>query len=1706
MATSSHDAALQNANPDLLVGPEIPGNTGELPSPPAAPGETRLGVNHGAVIDNFPDKGLQLYVPVWSVMSVGDSVKVWLDALNVGTKFVVPGEVGQRVTTFIEARHLQPGPYTVKYSVERIGQTPLSSDETRIWVKLTRPGGQDQDGDTPGHSALQLTLPEDVINNGVDADAAAAGVPVTIEPYPDMSEKDNVRLSWGGWFVEHTVTETEVNNPIEIMVEESVILAAGDSGAEGLAVTYEVYDVVKNRSEDWAAEKRIVVDTGNSRLEAPFVDEAVNNVLDLDTLGGNPVTVQIVAVNRLLFMAQFMALLGTKLTATVEASLGKGALKGLAPLRADFTEGDKIFVKLTGTTADGEPLLYEAEPITIDRVGHIFEVPVPNAQIRRLAKTQAVFTYDLKDAANTLKAASKGAFINVIGETVRMAPPVARDAEQGAIDPELPQTTVQIPWDDSMQAGNVITLRWIGKKPDLGITDPVFAPHVISNREETNKYPINFTVPGTHLKQIEGGTLELYFTLEKDTGSGIVKSESAHTAQINVGAPRAELPAPVVAGVANGVLDPALPGTTLTVPVYTEMAVGDEVVFLWQGSLGGDVEDFITINSITVNKPVVFDLYQGDIAPNDGGTVDASYWVERVSGRTSNSDINHFNVGAAQSSQPVAPSVPGAEDGTLELDEVSDGAQVVIAPWEGMQVGDSVALTWLDDKGTPAYTANKNITGNGVGKEVIFAVTLEEVRKSVEGSVTVSYIITPLQGEDRVSVPLTFAVQDAPAAQLPAPTINEAVGSTLDPNAVLNGAHVRIHVDAQLNTGDEVTLTWAGQSGAGSVSPAQTATGPGEMVFDIAYATVIANDGHSVTLSYTVRRNAGAVEGPSPDAIYDVKTDLGAGKLKIMGARFNRSSYRASATPRRISAFDSTTGAAISAQWQYEGDADAWIQATTFRDTRPDLVLRVRTSDDIVALSPANIVGSGNDTTVTGDAALVAHRDVHDMVGWGNAAYGGQIPSTIITMDDVVEVSCTRSAYAARRVNGYVVVWGNPEEGGSFPAGENVPPGPVEGFTQGAAPTVADLVAISSNSMAFAGIKSSGNVVAWGSYEVAPPIVNPPLRNARNARAVESGGFVPPEIAVLTDITRVVGAGNAFAAIRATGQVVAWGSADAGGTVPNDIAGLTDIVEVSGNFTAFAAMRGNGRVVAWGTAANGGTVPTNIAALTDITELGSSTARAFSLIRATGQVMTWGDASYGGTVPEDITTLTDIVEVSATWQAFAARRGNGHVVAWGPATHGGAVTADIATLNDIVEVVGNAKAFAALRRNGTVVAWGDATVGGDTTAVVSELNNVQAIYANSQSFVALTSDGRVVTWGNASGGGDSSTVQSLLRGNVSYLATPAARGMALNARRLAEKKKHRGRTLVDWSQPVVEEAQDGFLDPGADPDRPIVTHVPPGTLKYLDKVSLYLNAKMIDYVVVNRNGPGAGLDFEIAASEFLPYSETSVAVWYGVVPAGEQQEQPSQELTLTISGGFEASAALDLSAHNYIVAEPKLPSTLPDFVHMTRTASWGVPPYSYSTSAETVASVDSSGKVTARANGTCDITSTDSTGATRQYSLTVSGINVVHFLTGNTDWAGMHAVCDAAGLAPVTLAQCKTLWTLYADDIPVTTYLGWLDYPFWTADSVGAGTYGTYNFGGTDVNENASSAEGSLRNQAIGVSCDAVQFAALGTWQANNQQ
>ncbi len=62
-------------------------------------------------------------------------------------------------------------------------------------------------------------------------------------------------------------------------------------------MSYEVYDRVYNRSEDWSVAQRVVVAADATLLGAPVLKEAVNNVLDVDQLGNADGTAQVVAMN-----------------------------------------------------------------------------------------------------------------------------------------------------------------------------------------------------------------------------------------------------------------------------------------------------------------------------------------------------------------------------------------------------------------------------------------------------------------------------------------------------------------------------------------------------------------------------------------------------------------------------------------------------------------------------------------------------------------------------------------------------------------------------------------------------------------------------------------------------------------------------------------------------------------------------------------------------------------------------------------------------------------------------------------------------------------------------------------------------------------------------------------------------------------------------------------------------------------------------------------------------------------------------------------------------------------------------------------------------------------------------------------------------------------------------------------------------------------
>ncbi|WP_296254136.1 MULTISPECIES: hypothetical protein [unclassified Pseudomonas] len=601
-------------------------------------------------------------------------------------------------------------------------------------------------------------------------------------------------------FVYHLVQKEQVGEPIVIIANEDTIKQAGDSGANGLAVTYEVYDVVHNRSEDWAAEVRIVVDAGNSRLTIPLVKDTMNNVLDLDKLGDQPAVVQIIALSR---RGVLSAELQSQFEASISsASLGRETLDSVLTVNADFNIGDKIVVRVRGTTLEGIEVDHEAPEKIVDNLPSIYEIPIPNSIVRQLAKTQVVFSYRVIHQDNS-EAQSKGAFIQVIGEPVRMAAPIAKDAAQGAIDPDLTSTIVEVPWDDSMAAGDVIILKWVGTRPDLTVYDPQLPIKTITNGEAASKQPLLLLVEGRHLKAIEGGTLELYYQLGSYVDGSTVIRESLRLPLLHVGEPRAELPAPTVSGVVDGVMDPGLLLATLTVPVYTHKAVGDEVHRLWNGSQSGQDADWVTVNEYTKDLPTPFTISGSLIKPNEGGSVQASYWVIRKEGnRRSDSDLTVFNVGAPVGVDPPTVSSVKDSNGTEipEMGSTFDTSVTVTGTAPPNQEVEVFDRDVTKGKATANSSGdwNKQLTDLATGSHAVKAVAqYGNGAQSPVRSFTVAVAVTPT----------ISSIKDSASVEIP------ANGSTFDTSVTVTGtaaANQQVEVfDGQVSKGT-VTVSASG--------------------------------------------------------------------------------------------------------------------------------------------------------------------------------------------------------------------------------------------------------------------------------------------------------------------------------------------------------------------------------------------------------------------------------------------------------------------------------------------------------------------------------------------------------------------------------------------------------------------------------------------------------------------------------------------------------------------------------------------------------------------------------------------------------------------------------------------------------------------------------------------------------------------------------
>jgi hypothetical protein len=756
--------------PLILNELKIPGRTGPVSETPKV-----WGINRAAALDNFPRQGLLCQAGPWAPMNRLDKLVIYKDKTQeILPKTVDENEVGTELQMFVEARHITEGTYTLSYSVTRLGGTAENSLEMQVLVKLTRPGGEDH-SEEPGHPDLVMTIPEEILKGGIDKDNVAAGVLITIgnadgePPYRFAAAGDVIRVSWGGVFVLSaplTQAQADGTDSITVKIEEANIRKAGDSDDSGLAVVFEVYDLVDNRSSDWSVEQRVLVAVDTTRLVAPLLKEALNNVLDVDKLGNADGTAQV----------------------WVSGS--------------SFKVGDTPILTIKGTPQEGPPVDIEVPGEALVSVPTTHETKIANSILRQLAKSQIALSYRLKKADGSADLRAKTQFIRAIGEVQRLAAPIMLDEDSGALDPTLAQIRLEIPFDNSFAEGQVLKIFMLGTTPGLKPYLPDLPLRPITHNDIVAEAPLAYNIDGKHLAPVNGGTAEFYYqqliadavlaTLDKYAGTRAVR-ESIHTDILQVGEPRLELPEPEVAGVVDGVLPADTAGTTLTVP-YTETFKGDEVFMFWIGSITGEYPDSIKLNEFTAGQRVPFPIPAAMIKGNDGGTVEAKYEIKRAAGGTSYSNTLKFSVGVALDLKD--PEIKEAPNNILQPIAAKDTLTAVVRAYPDM-IGTQVSVTWTGTPGEGSKTEGPIEVTAQQDLEVALPNSLVAFNLGND-DVMVTYVVTRNgmpQGSKEMTLKVAPIVDGDPELGIPFITeaANNGAGPELNINALTADATMRLN-------------------------------------------------------------------------------------------------------------------------------------------------------------------------------------------------------------------------------------------------------------------------------------------------------------------------------------------------------------------------------------------------------------------------------------------------------------------------------------------------------------------------------------------------------------------------------------------------------------------------------------------------------------------------------------------------------------------------------------------------------------------------------------------------------------------------------------------------------------------------------------------------------------------------------------------------
>ncbi|WPN49334.1 Ig-like domain repeat protein [Pseudomonas sp. P8_241] len=738
------------------------------------------GISKAVVEDS--ENGVICAINPWLGMQEDDTVTVFLDAVTVFDHTVLADEVDKRLFFFVEAERFVPGWIEeCYYLLHRKGETAPDdpSVKLRLRVKFDLPGGPDKEPHLPWHSELGIVqLPDEVIEQGVDAEWAAKGVPMTIARYPAIALRDTVQVKWGSVFLKPFVLEQEHVDgtvPIVVRAEQADILAAGDSN--GLPVHYELYDEVWNLSEKWSERTTVGVDAGAWRLDAPIIKQSVNGVIDLKELNQQDVIVQI---------------------------------KVQAP---DFQLDDTVTLTWIGTPQTGKPLI-NTQSEDIKNVPSIMEFEIPYAQVRALAMGSADASYVLTKKDGSPPLSSKREFADVIGDVYAHPAPTIREVLGDILEPDNLYATVDLTYP-GMRSGDLVELIWQGTRSN-GTPYLHTEPYTVSKNDAEDKR-ITIYVLGEHISVLANGGLDLWYRVSNDEAAIYGVSESEHLL-VKVKAIAATLPAPKVPEAGpDDVLDPSKVFDHVTVRVEYLGTVKDDILRYYWTAISSSIStsDWLPITSVSAGKPVPFRVDARFVTPSIGQYVKVRYTLKHAStGLYSYSQTLNLLIGELVGELPP-PKVIQATGADLDPIKAINGVDVVVEYAKMNPELDTVALKWRgtpgagtsDDLELPAHESGSvsfplpaSVVGANIGKPVMITYDVKRYNFWTESD----------------SLPLNVLTFQDPENELPRPDVPEAVNQVLDLMEFAGNAQVIVDKWPFIALGQRLWLRLEGKTTAGA--------------------------------------------------------------------------------------------------------------------------------------------------------------------------------------------------------------------------------------------------------------------------------------------------------------------------------------------------------------------------------------------------------------------------------------------------------------------------------------------------------------------------------------------------------------------------------------------------------------------------------------------------------------------------------------------------------------------------------------------------------------------------------------------------------------------------------------------------------------------------------------------------------------------------